>query len=24
VEALRDRYQHGWTTGQDCPDRTGR
>jgi hypothetical protein len=24
VEALRGRYQHGWTTGQDCPDRTGR
>jgi hypothetical protein len=24
VEALRGRYQHGWTTDQDCPDRTGR
>jgi hypothetical protein len=20
VEALRDRYQHGWTTDQDCPE----
>jgi hypothetical protein len=24
VEALRGRYQHGWTTDHDCPDRTGR